>query len=77
VHGAEALLLLAAMFSCNVMSNAISDSHDNKPDATAKETPVKKVTKKARSHKIVKIVTQGMLDTVAVMAAALVAATSL
>ena len=65
------------MFSCSVVSSVISDSHDNQPDATAKEKPVKKVTKKARLHKIVKIVTLGMLDTVAVMAAALVAATSL
>lgn len=67
-------MLLAAMFSCAVMRNAISDSHDNQSDATAKETPVK-VTKKARLQKIVKIVTLGTLDTVAVVAAALVAAT--
>jgi hypothetical protein len=77
MHPLGALSLLAAMFCCSVMSNAISDSHDNPPDATAKETPVKKVTKKARLHKIVKIVTLGMLDTVAVMAAAIVAAASL
>lgn len=64
------------MFSCNVLSNAISISHDNEPNATAKETPVK-VTKKARLHKIVKIATLGTLDTVAVVAAAIVAATSI
>jgi len=56
------------------MSNAISISHDERPNETAKETPVE-VTKKARLHKIVKITTLGMLDTVAVVAAALVAAT--
>jgi hypothetical protein len=56
------------------MSNAISSSHDNQPNETAKGTPVK-VTKKVRLHKIVKITTPGILDTVAVVAAALVAAT--
>jgi hypothetical protein len=77
MHPLEALSLLAAMVGCSVMSSAISDSHDNQSNAAAKETPVKKVTKKARLHKIVKIVTPGMLDTVAAMAAAVVAATSL
>ena len=72
--GSTVLLLLAAMFSCSVLSNAIS--HDNQPNATARETPVE-ATKKARLHKIVKIVTLGILDTVAVVAAALVAATSI
>jgi hypothetical protein len=67
-------LLLAATFSCNVLSNAISISHDNQPEETAKETPVE-VTKKGRLHKIVKITALGILDTVAIVAAALVAAT--
>lgn len=69
-----ALLLLAATFSCNVMSNAIAIPLDNQRNETAKETPME-VTKKVRLHKIVKIATLGILDTVAVVAAALVAAT--
>jgi hypothetical protein len=59
------------------MSNAISISHDNQPNETAKEETPVKVTKKAHLHKIVKITTLGILDTVAVVAAALVAATSI
>lgn len=68
------LLLLAAAFSCNVMIGAFS--HDDQPNATVKETPMK-VTKKARLQKIVKITMLGILTTVAEVAAALVAAASI
>lgn len=67
------LLLLAAAFGCNVIS---AFSHDDQPDATVKETPMK-AAKKARLHKIIKITTLGMLTTIADVAAAMVAAMSI
>jgi hypothetical protein len=68
----SALLLLAA-FGCNVMIGGFA--YDGQHEATAKETPMK-VTKKARLHEILKITALGILNTVADVAAALVAATS-
>jgi hypothetical protein len=67
-----ALLLLVA-FGCNIMINGFG--HDDQLEAAVKETPMK-VTKKAQLQKIVKIMTLGILSTVADVTAALIAATS-
>jgi hypothetical protein len=48
--------------------------HDDQPNATAKETPMK-VTNNARLREISKITTLGILNTIADVAAALFAAT--
>lgn len=69
----EPALLLLVAFGCNVMISCFG--YGGQHEATAKETPMK-VTKKARSRKIVKIATFGFLTTVANVAAALAAATS-
>jgi hypothetical protein len=66
-------LLLLVTFGCNIMISAFS--HDDQHEVMAKETPMK-VTKRARLLRIAKITVIGILNTVANVAAAFVAATS-
>lgn len=65
-------LLLFVAFGCNVMISRFGQGDQR--GAMTKETPMK-VTKKTRSRQIIKITTVGFLNTVANVAAALVAAT--